>query len=393
MKFLRGLGLILLSLLLFLSLSIFGLAFLLNNTVLSPKFITSELDRFDMSSLAEEVISQQIPEEEFPEELRTVLADTIPKVEPLLKDQVGAATYSIFDYLLGKRESPDLAQTLHNTLLSSDFIVSIVDELDIASLAEEIVSEQFAGEMPEEMEFMTEYLDDVIVELEPWIKEQIGVVADPVVGYLLGESQSLNVVIPLEPAMEIVRDSLREALLESPPAEFADLPPSLLAQQFDAFFQEFSEGMPSTFELDESLLGTELRTEIASALAEAEGGLEQGREVIGYFQLGYKLLIGFIVLLILGIVLIHRRVKGASRGLGITFLTYGVIWYVGIFVAKYFAVTQMAQFDVPHYLEGWRFQFVDNFLAPLEMFSLGLLIGGVALIVVSFVYKRRETSF
>lgn len=393
MKFLRGLGLILLSLLLFLSLSIFGLAFLLNNTALSPKFITSELDRFDMSSLVEEVISQQIPEEEFPEELRTVLADTIPKVEPLVKEQVSAATYSIFDYLLGKRESPDLAQTLHNTLLSSDFIVSIVDELDIASLAEEIVSEQFAGQIPEEMEFMTEYLDDVIVELEPWIKEQIGVVADPVVGYLLGESQSLNVVIPMEPAMEIVRDSLREALLESPPAEFADLPPSLLAQQFDVFFQEFSEGMPSTFELDESLLGTELRTEIASALAEAEGGLEQGREVIGYFQLGYKLLIGFIVLLILGIVLIHRRVKGASRGLGITFLTYGVLWYVGIFVAKYFAVTQMAQFDVPHYLEGWRFQFVDNFLAPLEMFSLGLLIGGVALIIVSFVYKRRETSF
>ena len=393
MKFLRGLGLILLSLLLFLSLSIFGLAFLLNNTVLSPKFITSELDRFDMSSVVEEVISQQILEEEFPEELRTVLADTIPKVEPLVKEQVSAATYSIFDYLLGKRESPDLAQTLHNTLLSSDFIVSIVDELDIASLAEEIVSEQFAGQIPEEMEFMTEYLNDVIVELEPWIKEQIGVVADPVVSYLLGESQSLNVVIPLEPAMEIVRDSLREALLESPPAEFADLPPSLLAQQFDAFFQEFSEGMPSTFELDESLLGTELRTEIASALAEAEVGLEQGREVIGYFQLGYKLLIGFIVLLILGIVLIHRRVKGASRGLGITFLTYGVLWYVGIFVAKYFAVTQMAQFDVPHYLEGWRFQFVDNFLAPLEMFSLGLLIGGVALIVVSFVYKRRETSF
>ena len=393
MKFLRGLGLTLLSLLLFLSLSIFGLAFLLNNTVLSPKFITSELDRFDMSSLAEEVISQQIPEEEFPEELRTILADTIPKVEPLVKEQVSAATYSIFDYLLGKRESPDLAQTLHNTLLSSDFIVSIVDELDIASLAEEIVSEQFAGEMPEEMEFMTEYLDDVIIELEPWIKEQIGVIADPVVGYLLGESQSLNVVIPLEPAMEIVRDSLREALLESPPAEFADLPPSLLAQQFDEFFQEFSEGMPSTFELDESLLGTEQRTEIASALAEAEVGLEQGREVIGYFQLGYKLLIGFIVLLILGIVLIHRRVKGASRGLGITFLTYGVLWYVGIFVAKYFAVTQMAQFDVPLYLEGWRFQCVDNFLAPLEMFSLGLLIGGVALIVVSFVYNRRETSF
>jgi len=495
MKFLRGLGLILLSLLLFLSLSIFGLAFLLNNTVLSPKFITSELDRLDVSSLAEEVISQQIPEEELPEELRTVLADIIPKVEPLVKEQVSAATYSIFDYLLGKRESPDLALTLRNTFLSSDFIVSLMDELDIPSLVEEIISEQvpeeelpeelrtalvntvtklepqikeqvgaaadpifdylvgesqsidlaltlrntflssdfvvslvneldiaslasgFLGEqlledIPEEMEFLTEHLDNIIAGLEPAIKEALTAAADPILDYLLGESQSISVVISLEPIIENLEATLREAFLESSPAEFAGLPLAAIEQYFDEYFGELTEMIPSTLELDETLLGTEIpaqiaealagaeeeleqaRQDITDALAVAEVGLEQGREVIGYFQLGYKLLIGFIVLLILGIVLIHRRVKGASRGLGITFLTYGVIWYAGTFVAKYFAGTQMAQLDVPHYLEGWLPQLVDNFLAPLEMLSLGLLIGGVVLIVVSFVYPRwRQTSF
>jgi len=287
-----------------------------------------------------------------------------------------------------------------------------VDELDISSLAGEFLSEQLTEEIPEEMEFMVEAIDDTLVELEPWIKEQVSAAADPILDYLLGESQSLHVVISLEPVKEILEDTLKEAFLESPPPEFADLPQHTLEQHFDEFFQEFSEILPATFEIDENLLGTDLpveigasiaeaetnltqaRQDIAQTISEAEQGLEEARGYVSYFQLGYKLLIGFIVLLILGIVLIHhRRVKGASRGLGITFLTYGVIWYVGTFVAKYFAGTQMAQLDIPHYLEGWLPQLVDNFLAPLEMFSLGLLIGGVALIVVSFVYKRRQPSF
>ncbi len=69
MKFLKGLALTLLSFLLFLSLSIFSLAFLLNSTVLNAGFITSELDRLEVSPLVAEIISEQMPAEELPEEL------------------------------------------------------------------------------------------------------------------------------------------------------------------------------------------------------------------------------------------------------------------------------------------------------------------------------------
>ncbi|MBA7677059.1 hypothetical protein ES703_85307 [subsurface metagenome] len=387
------------------------LAHMLRNTFLSSDFVVSLMDELDIPSLVEEIISEQVPEEELPEELRTALVNTVTKLEPQIKEQVGAAADPIFDYLVGESQSIDLALTLRNTFLSSDFVVSLVNELDIASLASGFLGEQLLEDIPEEMEFLTEHLDNIIAGLEPAIKEALTAAADPILDYLLGESQSISVVISLEPIIENLEATLREAFLESSPAEFAGLPLAAIEQYFDEYFGELTEMIPSTLELDETLLGTEIpaqiaealagaeeeleqaRQDITDALAEAEEGLEQARQYISYFHLGYKLLIGFIVLLILGIVLIHRRVKGASRGLGITFLTYGVLWYVGIFVAKYFAGTQMAQFDVPHYLEGWRFQFVDNFLAPLEMFSLGLLIGGVVLIVVSFVYKRRETSF
>jgi len=63
---------------------------------------------------------------------------------------------------------------------------------------------------------------------------------------------------------------------------------------------------------------------------------------------------------------------------------------VGVFVAKYFAGRYTAQFDVPPYLEEWLPQLVSDFVSPLLMLSIGLLVVGVALLTVSFVYKRQD---
>jgi hypothetical protein len=62
---------------------------------------------------------------------------------------------------------------------------------------------------------------------------------------------------------------------------------------------------------------------------------------------------------------------------------------VGVFVAKYFAGTQIAPLDIPPYLEEWLPQLVSDFVAPLLTLSIGLIIGGVVLLTVSFVYKRQ----
>ncbi len=392
MGVLKVLALVLLSFLLFLSLSVFGLALTLNYTVLNPDFLVSEVDKLDIPSLTEEFLSEEMTEEEFPEEFRAALIDTITELEPQIKEQVSAVIYPIYDYLLGKSQSLDLAATLSDTVLNPDFIVSIVDELDISSLAEEFVSGQVIEEIPEELEYLTEYVDDVVIELEPWVKEQARIAIPSIVDYLLGQSQSLNVVISLEPVMESLEDTLREAFLASPPPELAHLPPAQLAQYFDEYFGELVEMVPSTFELDESLLSTEIPAQIAEALAEAEEALAQARQYVGYFKTGYYALIGFILLLILGIVLLNRQVKGATRILGIEFLTYGVIWYAGTFIVKHIGGTQVTQLDLPAQLQALLPQVLNDFLAPLVMFSLGLLIAGIALMVVSFIYKSRQPS-
>jgi len=294
MKFLKGLALGLLSFLLVLSLSIFGIAFLLNQTILNPGFITSELDRLDVSSLAEELLSEQIPEEDFPEEFGTALVNTITELEPWIQQQVSDGVYSSYDYLMGR-------------------------------------------------------------------------------------SQSLNVVISLEPVKESLRDNVWQAFLESLPPALAGASSTEIEEYFDAFYSEIDEQIPSTYEISESSLPPDVLST-----------LEMVKQIISYFQVGYKFLIGFMLLLIAGIILIDRQIRSTSRKLGTILLPEGILMLVGVFVAKYLAGTQIAQFDIPTYLQEWLPQLVSDFVAPLLMLGIGLLVGGVALLIVSFVYKPHQ---
>ena len=378
----------------------------LGNTFFNSAFVASLMEELDLSLLVEEFISEQEGEEGFPEELRVALVNTTTELEPLIKERISAAADPVFDYLLGESQSIDLALTLRNTILSSEFVVSLINELDISSLASEFLNEELSKDIPEEMGVLVDYLDDAVAELEPVIKGELVTAADPILDYLLGESQNISIVISLEPIIETLEDTLREAFLESPPAELAWLSSSEIAQYFDMHFGGITEMIPSALELDETLFGTEIPAQIAEALAGAEEGLEEARQdiaealdgaeegleetrrYVGYFQLGYKLLIGFILLLIAGIVLLNLEVKSSTRKIGTIFLTCGVPWFAGILIGKHFAGKQIAQLDIPPYFQELLPQLVNDFSAPLQWFSLGLLIGGVVLIVVSFVYPR-----
>jgi len=273
------------------------------------------------------------------------------------------------------------AVTLNNTILNPDFVVSELDKLDITSLARDLVSEQLTEQIPPEASFMVDVIDETIADLDPWIREELSNAIYSGYDYFLGKSQSLNLVISLEPVKEKLRENAWEALLKSPPPELAMLPQAMWEPLFDQLYEEFAGQIPSSFEFNESSLPPEV---IAT--------LEQVRQAISYSQLSYKVLIGFMLLLILGIILINRQVRGTTRELGTIFLTYGAFQYAGIFVAKHFAGPQLAQLPIPPQLQAWLPQLVSDFLAPLEMFSLGLLIGGVVLLIVSFVYPRIRPS-
>jgi len=390
MKILKGVVTGLLSFLLFWSLSLFGIAFLLNQTILNPDFVTTQIDKLDVAALVEETISEQEGEEAFPEEQATAIVDTIANVEPLVKEGISNATEPVYDYLLGESETVDLASTIRHDVLSTEIITSLIDEMDIASIASEMVREQLPEDIPEELEPLAEQADEIIADLEPTIKAELIAAAEPIADYLLGQSQSLSIEISLEPMTVELEDTLRETILESPPPELAGLPPAEIEWRLDEYLGEMTGMMPSTIELDETVFPPEMPTQIAESLAKAEDSLAQVREYVGYLQLGYKILIGVIVVLIIGIVLLNLQVRSATRKLGTIFTIYGAIEFAGIFVARYFAGKQLAQLDMPAYFRQLLPRLVNDFSAPLLWFSLGFLIVGVALLIVSFVYKPHQ---
>jgi hypothetical protein len=388
MKTLKVLSGVFLAVILFLSLVVFGVVFTVKMTVLNAGFVSSQLDNLPVSSLIREVEFEELIENPG---LAGYLEEFLAEHEPEIKDRMAGAISDAYDYLLGRSEELDLAETLGATVLDPQLTIELIQGLDKVFLVEEFFSDNILvliGDWPDGFPVM-DYLDDAAVELEPWINEQVAIIVPPAYDYILGKSQELSVVISLEPAIDGLRTVLRQAFLESPPAELAGLPPALLEQEFNTRFEQFSENIPTAFTLDERRFN-EIRTELTRALGDAEEALAEARKYVGYFQLGFGLLIGFIVLLVAGIILIYREVRASTRVLGIVFLVYGTLELVGIFIARSIARAQITATDIPPSVQEWLVRLVGSSLTPLLILVIILLLAGAALVAVSFIYRPRR---
>ena len=271
-----------------------------------------------------------------------------------------------------------MALTLNYTILNPDFVIAELDNLDTTSL----IREQLIEQIPQELEPITEAINATLVDLEPWLKEQVRNGVYSGYDYLTGKSQSWSLVIHTEPLKESLRDNLWKAIQQSPPPELAGFSTAEIERYFNELYeQDVSQLIPATLEFDESLLSPETIRII-----------EQVRRAVSYAEIAFRGLIALILVLIAGIILINRQVRASTLGIGITFTTYGALEYGGIFAIKQFAVPQLAQLGIPVQLQEWLPQLLNDVLVPLQTFSLGFLAAGVALIVVSHVYKPRPPS-
>jgi hypothetical protein len=107
--------------------------------------------------------------------------------------------------------------------------------------------------------------------------------------------------------------------------------------------------------------------------------------------MGYWINMAIVALLIAGIILLKRQVRSACRSLGIVFLIYGVLEYVGIVIAKSVADSQIPDTDMPASFNSWATNLVSDTLNPLEVQPIGFIVLGWILLVASFLYKRQQT--
>ncbi len=195
--------------------------------------------------------------------------------------------------------------------------------------------------------------------------------------------------------MDGLRGVLLGVFLDFPPDELEGLTPEELEQEFDVFWAELAvETLSTTFQIDETVIGEDAPLQIASFTSEAEIILRQIREYVDDFRLAYILSIVISALLIAGIALIYRNVKGPTRTLGIVFLISGLVVLAVALIGKNIGGEQMwqATLAAPPQLQVWASQVVRDLLAPLQWLGIGFIAGGIALLVVSFVYKPSQTT-
>jgi hypothetical protein len=276
-----------------------------------------------------------------------------------------------------------IALTLNQSLLSPDFVADHVDELDIAELADEIVRDQIP---PEAADFMGGSLDtvlaDTIADIDSWLKEQARDGIFVFYDYIEGRSEELSLEVSIDTAKTTFHDNLLAAVLASPPPELAGDTPAQIEAEFNTYWSQIDAEIPSTLTLDETMIDAEVLNQI-----------EMVKQYVGYFNLAFIILIAFSLLMILLIILTHMSVRGSTRQLGFTFLSIGVVLLAGALIARSVIGGVVSGGDIPTTLQGWLPSLITDVLMPLGIYSVGLIVAGIVLAIVSFVYKRGEDEF
>jgi hypothetical protein len=288
----------------------------------------------------------------------------------------GVFNFLLFDalVLLG------LIISLNLTVLNPDFVTAELEKLDVYST----VIEQAKTMLPSQQFISDETVDELVSELKPWFEEQADAVIHAVYAYIK-EDRELNVTISLEPVRDVVKENIRESVINSLPTELQGASQSQIDVYMSQIYSGIDSIIPSSFVLDEGVAGSQVMTQ-----------LEQVKQIVGYIDTAYKSLIAAAVLLVLLIALAHWwQPKPITRSIGITFILVGIVCIL-VPLLDYLIIQVLSQVigssDVFSGLQTKLPQLAADLTAPVRTYGIGFLVSGIALIVISVLFRSKQVS-
>ncbi len=386
MKAGKVIGLILLNIILLISLLTCGAVLPINNSLLSKYFIPNQLDKLEITPVVEEMMGNTAG---LRPEVSEAIRRAVKTTELQIKNQIRAANYQIYDYLLGRSSEINLRQVLKNTVLSREFLADLLNEADILTLLQQGLRDQLVEQIPSDQRSLVTYLEQAMPELNPWLQQQVDVVIDPVVDYLLGESTFFRIEIELEPMFTILKSSMRDAFLRAPPPELTG---KSLDELDDIFNRNFDVGVSriaTTAVIDPQSLGISETSPLVESTEEASIVLANIRNTVSYFRVFFIVLIISIIVVTAVMVLVYRRVKGAALNLGIILLVFGVLQYIEVLSIKYSVKAMVATAELPDTVRAWIPSLLADFFRPSEILSMVACGTGAGLIAVAIIYRHQ----
>ncbi len=357
MGFLKGFATFIFSFIFFIALAVFCFAFMLRGTVLSYDFVSNQVDKLPISSIARNVAENQIGKElpQQAEFLKDVAYNVIEKQEPWIKTQLKTALDTGYDYFLGD------TNTLSITIPLSELKANLTNTL--WQETKNYLHDELTGKSNQEM---SQYIQDIIQQFP----------------------QSLMpadlAALPADERNQNLEQFLRYS---AGVAQNPDFPP--LDQQYmdlgdeyiNRYISDFISQMPDSYTMDES--------SIDSGIMHT---LQQVRQYIGYFQTYYIWLIVLLIVLVGLIFLVNWSIKTPARSLGISILIIGIIDLVGIILVRMLPIMDWVSkwMETSPALNTWVEGLISDVTAVGLPLAIGILVAGVILLVVSFVIPSRK---
>ena len=268
--------------------------------------------------------------------------------------------------------------TLENTLLNPAFIISEMEKVDAYSIIADEISLQLKAQLPTEVPYVEEIIDETITELEPWLREQVNLVIYDGFSYLKRE-QELHIIIPLEEVSERIKENVNDIVLVSLPPELEGIPQEMVQFFLSQVFIEIDNQIPKQIEINETLLGTELTAQ-----------LHQAQQVVGYIEIGDIILISLVILLILLIALLRWwRLKSIALYSGVPFIVAGTSTLIATLFARSL-ITRVVPAELPREITSFLPVLVEDLISPLRTYSLIILSIGIVLLVLSIILKSED---
>jgi hypothetical protein len=357
MKFLKGFGTFICSFLLFLALSSFGFAYMLNSTILSSNFVDKQINKVNISSIARDVVKDQIADKlpSNSDVLKEVALNVFETKEPWIKAQLTGAVDSGYNYFLGKTDTLKISVSLVElkATLSSDFVNAAKDYLN-----------QQMSAMSEAQK--SQYLQD-------FIREFPASLLPPQLAALPQSYQKLAVE-------EYLREFTGQKPLTGLPVQITGLVDKSARQYFTDFLADFTSEIKDSYSIDQSTIDAKTMDSISTV-----------KKAIGYFRSGYPWLIVFMVLMAALIFLINRNLKITARTLGVDLILFGVLDLVGSIVSRLIMPTQfLTNSSIPVSVQNVIDNVYKDVTSIMLTFSIVVLVIGVVFLVASFFFKKKE---
>jgi len=273
--------------------------------------------------------------------------------------------------------------TLNQTILNPDFVIAELDKLDIYSTVIEQAKAQLLGQEFIQQFISTNTLNQMFDKLQPWLEEQANIIIHGIYAYFHGD-QKLDITISLQPVRSIVKETVREVTLQSPPPGLEEASQSQIEAFLSQIYVEIDKAIPASFTLD-TILGQQTMAQ-----------LQDLKQVIRYIGIAYEALIGLAVLLLLIIALVYWwQPKPVTRVTGIVFIIAGMVCILGslldVLVAQ--AIGHLAgESGRLLELQTKVSQLASDLTAPAQSYGIAFLSAGVALVLISIQIRPSATS-